>query len=88
MDDAAITGLYTVGVPVADQDRALEFHVETLALERRLDQTPSTPIRSVAASTSARCSAGPGHPRCARSVTRTATASRSSSSPEGAGVRL
>ncbi len=39
MDDTAITGLYTVGVPVADQDRALEFYVETLGLEKRLDVT-------------------------------------------------
>ena len=39
MNDAAITGLYTVGVPVADQDRALEFYVDTLGLEKRLDVT-------------------------------------------------
>src|SRR5260370_14513812 len=32
-----ITGVRTVGVPVADQDRALEFYVETLGLEKRLD---------------------------------------------------
>lgn len=32
-----ITGVYTVGVPVADQDRALEFYVDTLGLEKRLD---------------------------------------------------
>jgi catechol 2,3-dioxygenase-like lactoylglutathione lyase family enzyme len=34
---ARITGVYTVGVPVTDQDRALEFYVETLGLEKRLD---------------------------------------------------
>jgi lactoylglutathione lyase len=32
-----ITGLYTVGVPVIDQDRALEFYVEELGFEKRLD---------------------------------------------------
>ena len=34
---ATITGVYTVGVPVTDQDRALEFYVDTLGLEKRLD---------------------------------------------------
>jgi lactoylglutathione lyase len=33
---AAITGVYTVGIPVTDQDRALEFYVDTLGLEKRL----------------------------------------------------
>jgi lactoylglutathione lyase len=32
-----ITGIYTVGVPVTDQDRALEFYVDTLGLEKRVD---------------------------------------------------
>jgi lactoylglutathione lyase len=32
-----ITGVRTVGVPVADQDRALDFYVGTLGLEKRLD---------------------------------------------------
>ncbi len=32
-----ISGIHTVGVPVADQDRALEFYVETLGLEKRRD---------------------------------------------------
>ena len=32
-----ITGVYTVGVPVTDQDRALGFYVDTLGLEKRLD---------------------------------------------------
>jgi lactoylglutathione lyase len=32
-----IIGIYTVGVPVADQDRALEFYIDTLGLEKRLD---------------------------------------------------
>ena len=33
----AIMGIRTVGVPVADQDRALEFYVGVLGLEKRLD---------------------------------------------------
>jgi lactoylglutathione lyase len=40
MNDKAatrITGVYTVGVPVTDQDRALEFYVGTLGLEKRVD---------------------------------------------------
>ena len=32
-----ITGVYTVGVPVTDQARALEFYVEELGFEKRLD---------------------------------------------------
>jgi lactoylglutathione lyase len=32
-----ITGVHTVGVPVRDQDRALDFYVETLGFEKRLD---------------------------------------------------
>ena len=32
-----ITGVRTVGIPVTDQDRALDFYVATLGLERRLD---------------------------------------------------
>jgi lactoylglutathione lyase len=32
-----ITGVYTVGVPVTDQDRALGFYVGTLGFEKRLD---------------------------------------------------
>jgi catechol 2,3-dioxygenase-like lactoylglutathione lyase family enzyme len=33
----AITGVRTVGVPVTDQDRALEFYVEKLGFEKRFD---------------------------------------------------
>lgn len=33
----AITGIRTVGVPVTDQDRAVDFYVGTLGLEKRLD---------------------------------------------------
>jgi catechol 2,3-dioxygenase-like lactoylglutathione lyase family enzyme len=30
-------GIRTIGIPVADQDRALAFYVETLGFEKRLD---------------------------------------------------
>ncbi len=33
----AITGVRTIGVPVTDQDRAVEFYVGTLGLDKRLD---------------------------------------------------
>jgi catechol 2,3-dioxygenase-like lactoylglutathione lyase family enzyme len=33
----AITGIRTVGVPVTDQERALEFYVERLGFDKRLD---------------------------------------------------
>jgi lactoylglutathione lyase len=33
----AITGVRTIGVPVTDQDRAVEFYVGTLELDKRLD---------------------------------------------------
>jgi lactoylglutathione lyase len=32
-----ISGVRTVGVPVSDQDRAVEFYVGTLGLDKRLD---------------------------------------------------
>jgi predicted enzyme related to lactoylglutathione lyase len=32
-----ITDVRTVGVPVTDQDRALEFYLDTLGFEKRLD---------------------------------------------------
>jgi lactoylglutathione lyase len=32
-----ISGMRTVGIPVTDQDRALEFYVGTLGFEKRLD---------------------------------------------------
>jgi lactoylglutathione lyase len=32
-----ITGVRTIGIPVVDQDRALDFYVSTLGLEKRLD---------------------------------------------------
>ena len=34
-----ITGVRTFGIPVRDQDQSLEFYVETLGLEKRLDTT-------------------------------------------------
>ena len=33
----AITGIRTIGVPVSDQDRALEFYLGRLGFEKRLD---------------------------------------------------
>jgi catechol 2,3-dioxygenase-like lactoylglutathione lyase family enzyme len=32
-----ITGVRTFGIPVRDQTRALEFYVDTLGLEKRVD---------------------------------------------------
>jgi catechol 2,3-dioxygenase-like lactoylglutathione lyase family enzyme len=32
-----ITDIHTVGVPVTDQDRALEFYVDKLGFEKRMD---------------------------------------------------
>lgn len=32
-----VTGIRTIGVPVTDQDRALEFYVSVLGFEKRLD---------------------------------------------------
>jgi lactoylglutathione lyase len=34
---ARITGIHTVGVPVTDQDKALEFYTGTLGLTTRID---------------------------------------------------
>lgn len=34
---ARITGIVTVGIPVTDQDRALDFYVGTLGFEKQLD---------------------------------------------------
>ena len=33
----AITGVRTIGVPVTDQDRAVDFYVDTLGFDKRLD---------------------------------------------------
>ena len=35
MSSADITGIHTVGVPVADQDKALAFYTGTLGLSTR-----------------------------------------------------
>jgi lactoylglutathione lyase len=35
--EIGISDVRTVGVPVTDQDRALEFYVDTLGFEKRLD---------------------------------------------------
>ena len=32
-----ITGVHTIGIPVSDQDQALDFYVGTLGFEKRLD---------------------------------------------------
>ena len=32
-----ITGVHTMGVPVTDQDRAIDFYVGTLGFSKRLD---------------------------------------------------
>jgi catechol 2,3-dioxygenase-like lactoylglutathione lyase family enzyme len=32
-----INGVHTVGIPVTDQDRALDFYIGTLGLQKRLD---------------------------------------------------
>ena len=36
-EGSQITGVRTVGVPVTDQDQALNFYVSTLGLEKRID---------------------------------------------------
>ena len=36
-DSPRITGVRTIGVPVGDQDRAVDFYVGTLGFEKRLD---------------------------------------------------
>ena len=37
MSRTHITGVHAVGIPVADQERALAFYTGTLGLEKRLD---------------------------------------------------
>jgi catechol 2,3-dioxygenase-like lactoylglutathione lyase family enzyme len=36
-EQTAITDVMTIGVPVTDQDRALEFYLDALGLEKRRD---------------------------------------------------
>ena len=40
-----ITDVRTIGVPVSDQDRALEFYLGTLGFEKRLDAPISPTMR-------------------------------------------
>lgn len=42
-----ITDVHTIGVTVADQDDAIEFYVETLGFEKRLDAPISPTMRWV-----------------------------------------
>ena len=37
MTETRVSGIRTVGVPVREQDRALEFYTEVLGLQKRLD---------------------------------------------------
>ena len=37
MSQTTITDIGTVGIPVSDQDKAVEFFVGTLGFEKRLD---------------------------------------------------
>jgi lactoylglutathione lyase len=36
-DQTTITNIHTIGVPVTDQDRALEFYVDKLGFEKKRD---------------------------------------------------
>jgi lactoylglutathione lyase len=40
-----ITNVRTIGVPVTDQDRALQFYVDTLGFDKRIDVTLGTDLR-------------------------------------------
>lgn len=45
MQPTTITDVHTVGLHVADQDNAVEFYVETLGFEKRLDAPISDTMR-------------------------------------------
>jgi lactoylglutathione lyase len=45
MAKTSITDVRTVGIPVADQDQALAFYVDTLGFEKRLDAPISPTLR-------------------------------------------
>jgi lactoylglutathione lyase len=47
MSQTTITGIGTVGIPVSDQDKAVEFFVNTLGFEKRLDARVSDNFRWV-----------------------------------------
>ena len=64
MPQTTITDIGTVGIPVSDQDKALEFFTGTLGFEKRLDVRMGESFRWVtvaapAASTSVALIAGP-----------------------------
>ena len=65
MSRTTITGIGTVGIPVSDQDKAVEFFTGTLGFEKRLDVRMGESLRWVTvaapgASTSVALIAGPG----------------------------
>ena len=65
MSQTTITDIGTVGIPVRDQDQAVEFFVGTLGFEKRLDVRSGESFRWVTvaapgASTSVALIAGPG----------------------------
>jgi lactoylglutathione lyase len=45
MQPTTITDVRAIGVNVADQDRAIEFYVDTLGFEKRLDAPISDSVR-------------------------------------------
>jgi lactoylglutathione lyase len=45
MNQTTITDIATVGIPVSDQDKAVEFFVGTLGFEKRLDAPVSESFR-------------------------------------------
>ena len=45
MTQTTITDIGTVGIPVSDQDKALEFFVDRLGFEKRLDARVSENLR-------------------------------------------
>jgi catechol 2,3-dioxygenase-like lactoylglutathione lyase family enzyme len=65
MSKTTITDIGTVGIPVSDQDKALEFFVGTLGFEKRLDFRMGDSFRwltvaAPSASTSVALITGPG----------------------------
>ena len=46
MSQTTITDIGTVGIPVSDQDKALEFFTGTLGFEKRLDVYPAIASRT------------------------------------------
>jgi lactoylglutathione lyase len=47
MNQTTITDIATIGIPVSDQDKAVEFFVGTLGFEKRLDARVSDSFRWV-----------------------------------------